>query len=348
MNILIIGPSWVGDMVMAQSLFKVLVRLYPNAQIDVLAPGWSRPILEAMPEVRDAIDMPVDHGKLMLKARRELAVSLKAKDYAWSIVLPNSLKSALIPWFSSIPRRTGWRGEMRYGLLNDIRKLDKEQLPLMVERFVALAYDNGEADLSRIPNPELKPNAQLTADVCAKYAVDADGAPVLGLCPGAEFGAAKQWPAEHYAAVARHYLQKGWRVWLFGSTNDKPVCEEIATASGSVGVMNFAGLTTLQEAVALLSLTSRVVSNDSGLMHVAAALGSPLVAVYGSTSPDFTPPLTEHKQIVRLGLDCSPCFERTCPLGHYNCLKQLPAQQVISALDKLPCGSDSQGVAPIA
>ncbi|OZG74926.1 lipopolysaccharide heptosyltransferase II [Hahella sp. CCB-MM4] len=337
MNILIVGPSWVGDMVMAQSLFKVLKRLYPLSQIDVLAPAWSRPILQAMPEVRSPIDMPVGHGKLMLSARKALANHLREAGYDWAIILPNSLKSALIPWLAKIPKRTGWKGEMRYGLLNDLRKLDKQAMPLMVERFVALAYPKGQADLINIPNPSLSvPEANLE-QVKSKFSIGTIGY-VLGLCPGAEFGAAKQWPAEHYAEVAKWCLRSGGEVWLFGSENDRKVCEQISgelSISGG-GVRDFSGQTSLQEAVALLSLTTQVVSNDSGLMHVAAALGRSLVAVYGSTSPEFTPPLTDHAKLVRTGIDCSPCFERTCPYGHYKCLKDLSPELVIGALEALP------------
>ncbi len=337
LNILIVGPSWVGDMVMAQSLFIVLKRLHPSAQIDVLAPAWSRPILQAMPEVRHPIDMPVGHGKLMLSTRKSMADLLRKTGYDWAIVLPNSLKSALIPWLAKIPRRTGWKGEMRYGLLNDIRKLDKGALPLMVERFVALAYPTGAADLSDIPNPSLCVSMEIVKQVTSKFSVYPSDH-VLGLCPGAEFGAAKQWPVEHYAEVARKYLANGGQVWLFGSANDQETCKQIVheIQGDKELIKDFSGKTSLQEAVALLSLTSQVVSNDSGLMHVAAALGRPLVAVYGSTSPGFTPPLTTEAKLVRLGLDCSPCFERTCPYGHYNCLKELSPKLVWGALQELP------------
>lgn len=336
-RILIVGPSWVGDMVMAQCLFKVLKRRYHDCQIDVLAPAWSRPIVAAMPEVRASIDMPVGHGSLEWGLRRDLAKTLRGQ-YDWAIVLPNSLKSALIPWLAHIPRRTGWRGEMRYGLLNDVRVLDKHALPLMIQRFAALGYDAGQAELADIPVPSLKLDAAAVARVAEKFEVKIAGQrPVLGLCPGAEFGIAKQWPESHYAAVAEIHLQAGGEVWLFGSAKDRAVTEAIAARlpAKSEAVRDFAGLTSLEEAVALLSLTSQVVSNDSGLMHVAAALGRPVVAVYGSTSPGFTPPLGEKAKIVRTGISCSPCFERQCPLGHYKCLRELTPETVNDALQSL-------------
>ena len=336
MNILIIGPSWVGDMVMAQTLFTCLKQRHPDCQIDVLAPDWSRPILERMPEVRAALSFPLGHGVLELATRRKIGQSL-AGQYDQAILLPNSLKSALVPFFAKVPKRTGWKGEMRYGLLNDIRALDKERLPLMIERFMALAYDKGKEIPKPYPQPCLVIDDASRDAALAKFKLSLDR-PVLALCPGAEFGEAKRWPAEHYAKVAEIKIRAGWQVWLFGSKNDHPGCEDIR-ARLIPGLreesVNLAGETSLAEAIDLLSCAGAVVSNDSGLMHVAAALNRPLVAVYGSTSPQFTPPLADQVEIVRLGLECSPCFERTCRFGHYNCLRELKPRPVIEALDRL-------------
>ncbi|HCH78881.1 MAG TPA: lipopolysaccharide heptosyltransferase II, partial [Pseudomonas sp.] len=225
MNILIVGPSWVGDMVMAQTLFVCLKQRHPDCQIDVLAPEWSRPILERMPEVRQALSFPVGHGVLDMATRRKVAQSLRGQ-YEQAILLPNSLKSALVPFFAGIPKRTGWRGEMRFGLLNDMRKLDKQRYPLMIERFMALAFEPG-AELPRpYPNPSLRIDP-VTRDVAlARFGLSLDR-PVLALCPGAEFGESKRWPAEHFAKVAELKIREGWQVWLFGSKNDHPVGEEI-------------------------------------------------------------------------------------------------------------------------
>lgn len=336
MNILIIGPSWVGDMVMAQTLFQCLKQRHPGCEIDVLAPEWSRPILERMPEVRQALSFPLGHGVLQLATRRKIGKSLAGR-YDQAILLPNSLKSALVPFFAGIATRTGWKGEMRYGLLNDVRVLDKDRYPLMIERFMALAYEPG-AELSRpYPRPSLHIDEGSRAAALGKFGLSLDR-PVLALCPGAEFGEAKRWPSEHYAQVAEAKIRSGWQVWLFGSNNDHPVGEEIRLRlipGLREEAVNLAGETSLAEAIDLLSCAGAVVSNDSGLMHVAAALNRPLVAVYGSTSPQFTPPLAEQVEIVRLGIECSPCFERTCRYGHYNCLRELPARPVLQALDRL-------------
>jgi heptosyltransferase-2 len=336
MNILIIGPSWVGDMVMAQTLFQCLKQRHPECAIDVLAPEWSRPILERMPEVRQALSFPLGHGALELATRRRIGKSLKGQ-YDQAILLPNSLKSALVPFFAGIPKRTGWRGEFRYGLLNDVRTLDKARYPLMIERFMALAYEPGAPLPQPYPKPLLQIDPASRAAALAKFGLELDR-PVLALCPGAEFGESKRWPSEHYAFVAEQRIREGWQVWLFGSKKDHPVGEAILERlipGLREEAVNLSGETSMAEAIDLMSCAHAVVSNDSGLMHVAAALDRPLVAVYGSTSPGFTPPLAEQVEVVRLGLDCSPCFERTCRFGHYNCLRLLDPQRVVAALETL-------------
>jgi len=335
LKIFVVGPSWVGDMVMAQSLFIALRQNHPDAQIDVLAPAWSRPIIEAMPEVNRAIDMPLGHGVLDVKTRRELGRSLNSENYDWSIVLPNSLKSALIPWFAKIPRRTGWKGEMRYGLLNDLRKLDKQVFSLMVHKYVGLAYDKGTTpDRFECPKPALKPAQENIDQALEKYQLDTSKQ-ILALCPGAEFGRAKKWPERHYAEIARRHIETGGVVWLFGSENDRIACTEIEELVDADGVVNLAGSTSLQEAVALMSLANLAVANDSGLMHVAAALGVSIVALFGSTSPDYTPPLSDKAVVIKADIDCSPCFKRDCPFGHYKCLEEMAPDRVWAALQSL-------------
>ena len=332
--VLIIAPSWVGDMVMAQSLFMVLKAQDSQRAIDVLAPGWTRVLLERMPEVREAIEMPLGHGELKLLTRHRLGIELRAGLYQQVIVLPNSLKSALIPYWARIPLRTGYVGEMRQWLLNDCRRLDKQRLVMTVQRFVALALADG-ADLpDPLPAPVLVTDHENGHAALQRLDLEPDKKPVLALCPGAEFGAAKKWPEKYYAEVAREWLSQGWQVWLFGSVNDESVCDSInAQAHGRCE--NLAGRTRLEDAIDLLAMASFVVSNDSGLMHIAAALQRPMVAIYGSSDPGFTPPLSETARVERLGLDCSPCFQRECPLGHLNCLNELPPGRIIAAMDEV-------------
>jgi len=332
---LIIGPSWVGDMVMAQSLFIDIKRREPESQIDVLAPAWTAALIDRMPEVSGLIATNFNHGQLSLGERFRLGKRLREHGYTHSIVLPNSLKSALVPAVAKIPIRTGFIGEQRWGLLNDVRRLDKQRIPMTVQRFVALGLEKEAAvrAIDSIPVPLLKVETRDIAKVLEKNKLNAQG-DVLVLCPGAEFGASKQWPTRHYARVAENYLKLGWQVWLMGSDNDLAACVDInAAADNSCQVL--AGDTSLTEAIDLMSLASLVVSNDSGLMHIAAALHKPLVAVYGSTDPAHTPPLSDNHAIARLGLDCSPCFKRDCPLHHLNCLNNLEPDKVIALAGSL-------------
>ena len=325
MKILIVAPSWVGDMVMAQSLFIALKKRQPDCQIDVLAPAWSQGLLERMPQVSQIFEMPLLHGEFGLKKRFDLGKKLRAENYYQAIVLPNSWKSALIPFFACIPKRTGFVGEFRYGLLNDARKLDKSILTMTVQRFVTLGLEK-EAELPpKYEFPVLNVTAQQQRAVIEKFELHL-ASPVLVLCAGAEFGSAKRWTESHFAELASQKISEGWACWLIGSQKDQPVTEEINKLTGW-RCLDFAGRTNLTQAVDLLSLAHSVVSNDSGLMHVAAALNKKVIALYGSSDPKFTPPLHSQAVCVSLNLPCSPCFKRECPLGHRDCLtKILPTQ----------------------
>ncbi len=325
MRILVVAPAWVGDMVMAHTL----VQLLEGAEVDVLAPPATAPLGARMPGVSDVHVLDVGHGELGIKRRWRVGRGLRGYDQA--IVLPNTIKSALVPLFAGIARRTGWVGETRYGFLNDIRKLDKAAYPLMIERFMALGLPEGALLPAPYPKPVLKNDPANADRALRQLGLNRDKA-VAVLCPGAEFGPAKRWPARHYAQVARHLLAEGKQVWLMGSPKDLTDCQSIQAdvADGDLHVL--AGKTSLLDAVDLIAEADVVVCNDSGLMHVAAALGVSVVAVYGSTSTEFTPPLGDDAQVVRLGLDCSPCFQRQCPLGHLNCLNDLAPERVIACL----------------
>lgn len=328
-KILIIGPSWVGDMVMAQSLFIDLVERNPGILIDVLAPAWTAALTDRMPQVNRFIKAAFEHGKLHFYERWKLARQIRHQGYDQAIILPNSLKSALVPAFAGIPVRTGFVGEQRWGLVNDIRKLDKSLLPMTVQRFLVLAdtHNNIARDKALIPIPQLKVSSD---SVTAALAVNelSTNKKILALCPGAEFGASKQWPAAYYAQVANHYLNLDWQVWLLGSDKDRLVCDQINEICEYKAFV-LAGKTSLPEAVDLMSLASQVVANDSGLMHIAAALQKPLVAIYGSTDPAHTPPLSANHKVARIKLDCSPCFKRDCPLQHHQCMRDLSVSQVV-------------------
>ncbi len=328
-RILVVGPAWVGDMVMAQSLFMTLRERFPEAAIDVLAPAWSGPLLGRMPEVRHHIEMPVDHGALGLGARWRIGRRLRRERYDQAIVLPRSFKSALTPFFAKVPRRIGYLGESRYRLVNDIRPLDTAVLTQTVQRYVALGLERGAPLPPKIPLPHLETSADNQTRLLQDLALSTER-PVAGFVPGAEYGPAKRWPAENFAALATRLLDEGWQVWLFGSVKDQPVCAEIAAQAGD-RVIDLSGRTRLEDAVDLIALTELVVTNDSGLMHIAAATGRKVVALYGSSSPAFTPPLSDDARIMYLALECSPCFERECPLGHFDCLRGIGVDSVYSA-----------------
>lgn len=332
-RVLVIAPSWVGDAVMMQPLLMRLLERDPHTQIDVFAPAWCAGLIARMPEVREVIINPFAHGVLAWKARWRVARDLKKRGYQQAIVLPNSLKSALVPWFAGIPQRTGFIGEQRYGLLNDWRRLDRDALPLMVERFVALAEPKGIPVSRPIPQPQLQTDLTQQTLLRARWHLHRQQ-PLAVFCPGAEFGEAKRWRPRHFAELARQLSVFGWQVVLVGSKKDAPVATEIVTYSGN-NAMNLCGKTELCEVVDVLAAADLVVSNDSGLMHVAAALGRPLVALYGSSSPTFTPPLHPQAQVVRLPLTCSPCFARTCPLGHFDCMNKLTPEQVMHVVRML-------------
>ncbi len=335
-RILVIGPSWVGDMVMAQSLFQQL-KVQSDCTIDVLAPAWSRALLDRMPEVNASLELPFVHGKLDLPGRYRLGKSLRKAAYDQVIVLPNSFKSALPAVFARIARRTGWRGEARGMLLNDCRVLDTQDYPLMVQRFVALALAPGAMLPQPLPRPRLHTEAGAVSQTMESLTLDSDR-PVLALCPGAEFGDAKQWPAAHYAAVASRRLADSWQVWLLGSGRDAEVAQEVLENIPEHlrrHCHDLTGSTTLDQAIDLLSVAQAVVSNDSGLMHVAAALDRPLVVLYGSTSSDFTPPLADRVAMLATDIECRPCFQRRCPLKHKRCLTELSPSLVLKQLDTL-------------
>ena len=317
-RILVVGPAWVGDMVMAESLFAMVKRRHPGARLDVLAPRWTLPLLKFMPEVDEGIALPFGHGELNLAGRRRLGRALAERGYDLALVLPGSLKSALVPYWAGASERRGYGGLLRRLLLTDVRS--KRSLP-QVESFTALLEAADE-----VPRPRLLVPPAAIDKAFTDLSLSRPTAPFLAVAPGAEYGPAKRWPARHFATLAKAKQDEGWDVWLFGSAGDREAAAAIPAT------IDLVGRTSLDQAVALLSLADAVVSNDSGLMHVAAALDRPQVALFGPSDPTRTGPRNPAAQVLRLGLDCSPCNKRVCPLGHHRCLEDLSPGQALAAL----------------
>ena len=316
-------------MVMAQSLFITLKQQAPDCLIDVVAPAWSVPLLQRMPQVNQAIDLPVGHKQLELIRRYRVGKQLRSRHYDRAIVLPRSFKSALVPFFARARRRSGYRGEQRYGLINDIRPLDKNILKQTVQRYVALGIDPTPSTTPSIPYPQLQIDNHNQKDLLTKLGLTL-AKPAIGFMPGAEYGPAKQWPAAYYQELALQLSEQGYQVWIFGSAKEVALGEAIRGNKPSV--INLCGRTSLVDAIDLVALTENNVTNDSGLMHIACATGRPVVAIYGSSDPAYTPPLSDSAKILYQKLECSPCFDRQCRFGHTRCLTEISPQSVLQSV----------------
>ena len=317
---LVVAPNWIGDALMAQPLLARLREKLPQARIDVLAPSWVAPVVRRMPEVSGVIETAFEHGTLALRERWKLGRTLKALGYHQALVLPNTWKSALVPFFADIPLRSGYLGESRYGLLNLLYRKQGAREP-MATHYARLADKPGAEVGLPLADPKLVVEAQAAQrtrerfGIAERYAV---------FCPGAEYGPAKRWP--YFGELAERISLP---VVLIGSAKERAQCAAIKGR-------NLAGETTLDEAIELIAGAQWVVANDSGLMHVAAALGRPQVALYGSSSPQHTPPLSDKARVLWLGIECSPCYARECPLGHFRCMKDLRVEQVLAVLGTDP------------
>ncbi|MFP3029221.1 MAG: lipopolysaccharide heptosyltransferase II [Arsenophonus sp.] len=342
-KILVVGPSWVGDMMISHSLYRTLKTIHQNIKIDVIAPNWCRALLNKMPEVSQAISMPLGHGCLGISLRRQLAIHLRTQCYDQSYILPNSFKSALVPFIAQIPIRTGWRGEMRYWLLNDIRILDKAAFPQMVQRYVALAYKKDLVkNYDKIPKPILWPQLFITETeiLQSRYIFHIPKhLQIIGFCPGSEFGPAKRWPTYHYAKLAQLlFAAHGYQIAIFGSQKDTHIAKDIQQLLSTdcrQYCFNLVGKTTLEQVVNLLASCQAVVTNDSGLMHIAAALNRPLVALYGPSNPAFTPPLSNRVEILRLITGYYKVRKGSSESGYHQSLIDIKPELVITAITKL-------------
>ncbi len=316
-RILVVAPSWIGDALMAQPLLARLHEKIACLRLDMQAPEWVAPVARRMPQVDEVIAVPFRHKALQLRERWRIGRGLRARGYDQAIVLPNTWKSALVPFFADIPLRSGYVGESRYGLLTLAYRNERAAMP---EHYARLADAPGAAARAPLASPVLRFAAHAVEAAKAKFGLRS---PYAVLCPGAEYGPAKRWP--YFAELSRRMPVQ---TAILGSEKDA------AAAAGLQGI-NLAGRTTLDEAIDLIAGAQYVVSNDSGLMHVAAALGRPQVALFGSSSPLHTPPLSPRARVLWLRLECSPCFERECPLGHFRCMREMTVDSVLGEIAKL-------------
>ena len=341
-GILIIAPNWIGDAVMTQPLLAALKSQYPASTIDVLASTWVAPIYRACSEVNHVIEANFQHKQLQWGLRKQLANDLRLRGYQACFILPNSLKSALIPWMANIPFRIGYRGELRFGLINiALNNPSKINRPPMVEHYLALSQllSDGEPLAANALTPKLNVSSSAKQSIDKKLSdANIDSKSVFVFCSGAEYGPTKRWPASHFAELANHLAQQlpNANIILLGSKSDHELAKAILQQSqDSVKIHNWCGNTSLDEAIALIGVAKAVVSNDSGLMHIAAALKTPQIAIFGSSDPAHTPPLSENAKVIWLNLPCSPCHKKECPLGHLKCLNDILPQQVLATLNTL-------------
>jgi heptosyltransferase-2 len=315
----VVAPNWIGDALMAQPLLARLRGKLPGSRIEVLAPPWVAPVARRMAEVDEVIEAGLRHGALQLGERWRLGRGLKRRGYDQAIVLPNTWKSALVPFLAGIPVRSGYVGESRYGILNLLHKKKAAGEPMTVH-YARLSEQPGIEPELPLPFPALNFDPETIKKTSARFGIPS---PYTVFCPGAEYGPAKRWPYFRELAATLDS-----QIVLLGSSSDKKEAERIPGK-------NLVGQTTLDEAIDLIAGAAMVVSNDSGLMHIAAATGTRQVALFGSSSPEHTPPLSAVARVVWLRVDCSPCFQRVCPLGHFKCMNGLSVQRVLEEIKAL-------------
>jgi heptosyltransferase-2 len=333
LKVLIIAPSWIGDAVLSHSLIQNLKINDPEMIIDVGANYWTSDIYRRMPEVINIIELPTRHGKLGLLGILKKAKEIKKLNYDQAYILPRSIKSALIPFFSGIKKRTGFLGEKRYGILNDIRSFDPKRLDQTIKRFHALAEDHSDGAFNLF-QPKLIANKERGMEILESHGLDATKR-FIALAPGAEYGKSKMWPTKYFNELGLLIEKNDFNIYVFGSPKEQALSEKILKGLNHDRCFSFAGKTSLIESIDILSLSESMVTNDSGLMHLGASVGVPVVAIYGSTSPEFTPPMTDQKSIHWLNIECSPCFKRECAFGHYECLNSIKPDVILNSLQNL-------------
>lgn len=338
-KILIIAPSWLGDTIMSHSLLQLLAA--KDNVLHVMATSWVQDILYRMPEVNCVIPSPFEHGVFDWYLRKKVAQRLKQENYKQVILLTNSWKSALVPYLANIPLRTGWLGEYRWLLLNDIKYFSSQKLKLMVQRFNLLAYASNTSVLDiALPEPKLNIDFKLQQNLLNKFSLTKKPQQkIVAIAVGAAYGPSKRWPLIYYINIISYLLERDFQVYLFGTKtelNAHNIMQQHFTCHGKVyNLHNFINKLNLLETVDLLGMADLFIGNDSGLLHLAAALNIAVIGIYGSTSSKFAPPLTKKSKIFDLEFDCKPCRQRECPLNNLQCLHNITPLTVITAIKEL-------------
>jgi heptosyltransferase-2 len=322
--ILIVPYMWIGDFVRCHTVIKLLKQQSPSAAIDVLTTSMVAPLLDYMPGVRKGVVVDLPRRRLAFKHHRALARRLRTESYAQALIMPRTWKSALAPSLAGIPRRTGFIGEGRFGLINDLR-FGERRLPRMADRCAMLALPKGEAAPAQWPLPELKVSAPERASWRQRLGLTSDGRPVVALAPGA-VGPSKRWPAASYTALARRLVAEGNWIWVIGGPNERELAAEIADGAD---IRDLTG-PDLRNAILALAEANVAVSNDSGLLHVAAALGTPAIGIFGPTSAWHWAPLNPIAAVIETegDLPCRPCHKPVCRLGHHRCMRDISVDRV--------------------
>jgi heptosyltransferase II len=324
--ILIVPYMWIGDFVRCHSVVKVLRQRFPDRPVDVLTTSLCAPLADYMPGIRQAIVADLPRGRLALSQQRALARRLKREDYGMALTMPRTWKAALAPFLAGIPQRIGFAGEARFVLLNDVR-FGEKKLPRMVDRCAMRALPRGAAQPPDWPLPELEVPASEIAAWRIRRGLTEDR-PIVTLAPGA-VGPAKRWTTEGYAALARRLIADGATVWVLGGPGEKAIATEIAATGGALDLTG----TDLRDAIIALAAASVAVSNDSGLLHVAAATGTPSIGIFGPTSPWHWAPLNPLADVIETTseLPCRPCHKPVCRLVHHRCMRDIAPEQVVAA-----------------
>ncbi len=326
--ILVVPYMWIGDFVRCHSVVKLLNARFPDRPVDVLSTTLCAPLADYMPGLRRAIVVDLPRSRIALKDQLALARRLKRQNYGSALIMPRTWKSALAPFFARIPERTGFLGEMRFALLNDLR-YGERKLPRMVDRCAALALPRAAQLPPQWPLPELKVARAEIESWRRKLALDYDDRLVVALAPGA-VGPSKRWPASAYGALTRRLLAEGYGVWVVGGPEEKALAAEII---GDTTARDLTGHD-LRNAILALAAAAVAVSNDSGLLHVAAALGTPAIGIFGPTSPWHWAPLNPLAATIETTtkVECRPCHKPVCRLTHHRCMRDIPPDQVLTAV----------------